>query len=147
MFGLMGGLHVGRPPGPPRAPDYPIWTPPAPQHWAVAARQIGGYVRVPLRSKGGNLAAQSATLFRELLACGNAAGSPRCGDRSHGQPSRTGWVAAMITPTTVMTVAVVLGGVAVLPCGRAYWVLLAWILHLPPSAVPLVSDVRFRRSA
>jgi hypothetical protein len=29
----------------------------------------------------------------------------------------------------------------------AYWVLLAWILHLPPSAVPLVSDVRFRRSA
>ena len=28
-----------------------------------------------------------------------------------------------------------------------YWVLLAWILHLPPSAVSLVSDVRFYRSA
>ena len=27
------------------------------------------------------------------------------------------------------------------------WVLLAWMLHLPPSAVPLVGDVRFRRSA
>jgi hypothetical protein len=26
-------------------------------------------------------------------------------------------------------------------------ILLAWILHLPPSAVPLVGDVRFRRSA
>ena len=29
----------------------------------------------------------------------------------------------------------------------AYRILLAWILHLPPSAVPLVSDVRFCRSA
>jgi hypothetical protein len=28
-----------------------------------------------------------------------------------------------------------------------YWVLLAWILHLPPSAVSLVGDVRFCRSA
>jgi hypothetical protein len=28
-----------------------------------------------------------------------------------------------------------------------YWVLLASLLHLPPSAVPLVSDVRFSRSA
>jgi hypothetical protein len=51
----------------------------------------------------------------------------------------------MITPTTV---AVVLGGVAVLPGGRGHRVLLAWKLHLPPiSAVPLVSDIRFRRSA
>ena len=50
----------------------------------------------------------------------------------------------MITATTV---AVALCGIAVLPGGRVYWVLLAWILHLPPSAVPLVSDVRFRRSA
>jgi hypothetical protein len=30
---------------------------------------------------------------------------------------------------------------------RDCWALLAWTLHLPPSAVPLVSDVRFRRSA
>ena len=29
----------------------------------------------------------------------------------------------------------------------AFRTLLAWFLHLPPSAVPLVSDVRFRRSA
>ena len=29
----------------------------------------------------------------------------------------------------------------------AYRTLLAWTLHLPLSAVPLVSDVRFRRSA
>jgi len=28
-----------------------------------------------------------------------------------------------------------------------YWALLAWMMHLPPSAVPLVSDYRFRRSA
>jgi hypothetical protein len=28
-----------------------------------------------------------------------------------------------------------------------YWTLLAWILHLPPSAVSLAGDVRFRRSA
>jgi hypothetical protein len=28
-----------------------------------------------------------------------------------------------------------------------YRTLLAWILHLPPSAVLLISDVRFRRSA
>jgi hypothetical protein len=85
-----------------------------------------------------------ATLPRDSLACGNAAGSPRCGNRSHVPQPRTDWVAAMITPTTV---AVVLGGVAVLPGGRVYRVLLAWTLHLPPSAVPLVSDVRFRRSA
>jgi hypothetical protein len=28
-----------------------------------------------------------------------------------------------------------------------YWVLLALTFHLPPSAVPLVSDYRFRSSA
>ena len=37
--------------------------------------------------------------------------------------------------------------VAVMPGRRLYWVLLASILHLPPSAVSLVGDVRFRRSA
>jgi hypothetical protein len=67
----------------------------------------GGYARVPLRSQRGNLAGQLATFPRESLVCGNAAGSPRCGYRSHGLPPRTDWVAAMITPTTV---AVVLGG-------------------------------------
>jgi cold shock protein len=56
-----------------------------------------------------------ATLPRDSLACGNAAGRPRCGNRSHVPQPRTDWVAAMITPTTV---AVVLGGVAVLPGGR-----------------------------
>jgi hypothetical protein len=56
-----------------------------------------------------------ATLPRDSLACGNAAGSPRCGNRSHVPQRRTNWVAAMITPTTV---AVVLGGVAVLPGRR-----------------------------
>lgn len=50
------------------------------------------------------------------------------------------WVAAMITPTMV---AVVLGGVAVMPGGWVYWVLLALTLHIPPSAVSLVGDVRF----
>jgi hypothetical protein len=39
------------------------------------------------------------------------------------------------------------GWAAVLPSGRAYWTVLARNLHLPPSAVSLVSDVRFRRSA
>jgi hypothetical protein len=28
-----------------------------------------------------------------------------------------------------------------------YWILLAWSLHLPPSAVLLLRDVRFRRPA
>jgi hypothetical protein len=45
------------------------------------------------------------------------------------------------------TVAMVLGGGVVLPGGRGVLSLLALMLHLPPSAVPLVSDVRFRRSA
>ena len=64
--------------------------------------------------------------------------------RSHGQPSYADWVAAMVTPTTV---AVVLGGVGACLVDGVYWVLLALMLHLPPSAVPLVNDVRFCRSA
>ena len=79
-----------------------------------------------------------------MLACGNAAGSPRCGNRPHGLPPRADWVAAMITPTAV---AVVLRGSLSCLVDGVYWALLAWMLHLPPSAVPLVSDVRFRRSA
>jgi hypothetical protein len=35
----------------------------------------------------------------------------------------------------------------VMPGGRGDWSLLALALHLPPSAVPLVGDVRFCRSA
>ena len=65
---------------------------------------------------GGNLADPLASLPGESLACGNGAGRPRCGNRYHRPPLRTGWVAAMIT---LMTVAVVLGGVAVLPGGRS----------------------------
>jgi hypothetical protein len=30
---------------------------------------------------------------------------------------------------------------------EVYRILLAWTLHLPPNAVPLVSDIRFGRSA
>jgi hypothetical protein len=37
--------------------------------------------------------------------------------------------------------------VAVLPGDGVHRVLLAWALHLPPSAASLVSDYRFRRSA
>ena len=73
-----------------------------------------GYARVPLRLLRGDLAGQLATLPRGSLACGNATRSPRYGNSSHRPPPRTDWVAAMITPTTV---AVVLGGVAVLPGG------------------------------
>jgi hypothetical protein len=105
-------------------------------YWRLHARAVA--------LTAGNLAGQLATLPRESLAYGNAAGSPRHGNRSHGPPPCTDWVAAMITPTTV---AVVLGGVAALPGDGEHRVLLAWTLHLPPSAVPLVSDVRFRRSA
>lgn len=50
----------------------------------------------------------------------------------------------MITPTTV---AVVLGVALSCLVDGVYRVLLASNLHLPPSAVPLVGDVRFRRSA
>jgi hypothetical protein len=101
---------------------------------------------VTLRSPRGNLAGQLATLPRESLACGNAPGGPEVWGQTHGQPPGTDWVAAMamFTPTTV---AVVPGGVAVLPGGRVHRALLAWTLHLPPSAVPLVSDYRFRWSA
>jgi hypothetical protein len=63
-----------------------------------------------------------ATLPRDSLACGNAAGSPRCGNRSHVPQPRTDWVAAMITPTTV---AVVLGGALSCLVDGAYRVLLA----------------------
>jgi hypothetical protein len=34
-----------------------------------------------------------------------------------------------------------------LPGGLSVLALLAWMVHLPPSAVPLVGDVRFRSSA
>jgi hypothetical protein len=86
------------------------------------ADQIGGYARVPLRSPRGNLAGQLATLSRELLACGSAAGSPRCGkisratvthrlgsghDHANDGCGSPGWV-------------------AVLPGGRGHRVLLAW---------------------
>jgi hypothetical protein len=40
-----------------------------------------------------------------------------------------------------------LGRIAVLLVDGGYGVLLAWKLHLPPNAVPLVSDIRFCRSA
>jgi hypothetical protein len=46
-----------------------------------------------------------------------------------------------------MTSREVLCRVAVLPGGRVHRVLLASMSHPPPSAVPLLSDVRFRRSA
>ena len=46
-------------------------------------------------------------LENQSLAYGNAAGSPRHGNRSHGPPPGTDWMVAMITPTTV---AVILGG-------------------------------------
>jgi hypothetical protein len=49
--------------------------------------------------------------------------------------------------TTLTTVAVVLVGSLFCLVDGVYWVLLAWIVHLPPSAVPLVSGVRFHRSA
>jgi hypothetical protein len=59
---------------------------------AALTKPNGGYVRVPLRSKGGNLAGRSATLFRESLACGNAPGGPRCGNRLTGNcRAPTGW--------------------------------------------------------
>jgi hypothetical protein len=92
----------------------------------------------------GNLPGRLAMVPGEPLACGNAASSPRCGTDLKRVPPRTDWVAAMITPPRVV---VVMGGVAVLSGGRTVWVLLAWMLHLPPSAVSLVGDVRFRRSA
>jgi hypothetical protein len=47
----------------------------------------------------------------------------------------------------IMTGGEVLCRVAVLPGRRVHRVLLASRLHLPPSAVPLVSDVRLCRSA
>jgi hypothetical protein len=47
---------------------------------------------------------------------------------------------------TLTTVAVVLVGSLSYLVHRVHQGLLACILHLPPSAVPLVSDVRFRRS-
>ena len=50
----------------------------------------------------------------------------------------------MITPTAV---AVVLVGALACLLDGVYWVLLASMLHLPPSAVPLISDVRFGRFA
>jgi hypothetical protein len=78
--------------------------------------------------------AWEACLLREVLG----------GDKSPWQPSCTDWVAAMITPTTVAVVLV--GSLSCLVDG-VNRVLLAWISHLPPSAVPLVSDYRFRRSA
>jgi hypothetical protein len=46
----------------------------------------------------------------------------------------------MITPTAV---AVVLVGALACLLDGVYWVLLASMLHLPPSAVPLIRDVRF----
>jgi hypothetical protein len=63
---------------------------------------------------------------------------------SYGQPSRIDWAAGHDHANDGCGGP---GWVAVLPCGRVYRVLLAWRLHLPPSAVPLVGDVRFRRSA
>jgi hypothetical protein len=50
----------------------------------------------------------------------------------------------MITPATVGWSWA--GSLSCLVAGL-FRVPLAWMLHLPPSAVPLVSDVRFRRSA
>jgi hypothetical protein len=71
------------------------------------------------------------------------AGSPGCRNRSRGAAAAHrlagGHDQANDGP-------VVLGGIAVLPGGRVR-VLLTWMLHLPPSAVPLLSDVRFRRLA
>jgi hypothetical protein len=43
--------------------------------------------------------------------------------------------------------AAALAGGAVRPVDDVYWVLLASMVHLSPSAVPLVNDVRFRWSA
>jgi hypothetical protein len=83
---------------------------------ARADVQNGGWVRVPLRLKGGNLTAQWWLIVSRLLA----------GMRPR---SRWSWVGAL---------SCVVDGV--------YWALLAWALHLPLSAVPLVSDVRFCRS-
>ena len=48
---------------------------------------------------------------------------------------------------TLTAIAVVLGGSLSCLVDGVHRVLLAWALHLPPSAVPLVSEVRFPRSA
>jgi hypothetical protein len=53
----------------------------------------------------------------DSLACGNAAGTPRSANRSHVPQPRTDWVAAMITPTTVV---VVLSG-ASCPVDGVHW--------------------------
>jgi hypothetical protein len=95
MFGLMGGLHVGQPPDPPRAPDYPIWTPPAPQHWAVAARQIGGSVRAYLADDGTPVPRTAEMIdFLDVhdyarLGCGRCPHLPPTG-RSPGPPVMPG---------------------------------------------------------
>ena len=100
-----------------------------------------GNVRQPLCSKGGTLTAQLVTLSRESLACGECGGVTRGvgTDLTGHRRAPNGW-----PPTAV---AVVLGGSAVLLVDGVYWALLASMLHLPPSAVPLVSDYRFCRSA
>jgi hypothetical protein len=73
-----------------------------------------GHARVPLRSPRGNLDGQWRR-SPESRWFAERGGWPEMWGQTHGQPPRTGWVAAMFTPTTV---AVVPGGVAVLPGGR-----------------------------
>lgn len=90
-----------------------------------------------------NLVGQLPALPRESLACGNAAVSPRWGtDLTVSIAHRLcgGYDHANDGP-------MVLSGVAVLPGGRGVLAPLTWVLHLPPSAVPLISDVRFCRYA
>ena len=104
---------------------------------------LGGYARVPLRSPRGDLAGQLATLPRESLACGNAPGGPRCGNRLTGnRRAPTGWRPCSRQRRSRWSR---VGSLSCLVDG-VHRALLAWTLHLPPSAVPLVSDVRFRRS-
>jgi hypothetical protein len=89
------------------------------------------------------------SLWKDLWPCDNdtaslddyaAADRPDLVIVGQSYSAFTATLAAMITPATV---AVVLGGAPSCLVDGVYRVLLAWILHLPPSAVPLVSDVRF----
>jgi hypothetical protein len=69
----------------------------------------------------------------------------RSGNSSHGAYRCAPTEVAMITPTTATVVVGV--GLSCLMGDGMYRVLLSRILHLPPSAVPLVSYVRLCRSA
>jgi hypothetical protein len=81
----------------------------------ICGGRAGGYARVPLRSPRGNLAGIWRRSLERVVGLRGCGGWLSYGNRSHGQPPRTVWVAAMITPAMV---AVVLGGVAVLAGGR-----------------------------